>query len=172
LLTLLANGTPMLRAGDEFLHTQEGNDNPYNQDNEITWLDWSRADRFSEMLRFVKLAIAFRSVHPSLGRSRFWRDDVRWYGTGPRADTSPESQSLAYCLHGASQGDADLYVMINASQEALLFDVQEREAGAWRRLVDTSRASPDDFRVAGDEEVLASTQYAVGPRSVVVLASA
>src|SRR5208282_2926918 len=39
-LLLLANGTPMLRAGDEFLQTQGGNNNPYNQDNGTTWLDW------------------------------------------------------------------------------------------------------------------------------------
>ncbi len=41
-LLMLANGTPMFCAGDEFMHTQRGNNNPYNQDNEITWLDWDR----------------------------------------------------------------------------------------------------------------------------------
>jgi isoamylase len=58
--------------------------------------------------------IAFRKSHPSLCRSRFWREDISWYGTGPTADLSPESRSLAFCLHGASQGDDDIYVMINA----------------------------------------------------------
>jgi glycogen operon protein len=168
-LLFLANGTPMLRAGDEFLHTQHGNDNPYNQDNETSWLDWSRRERYADMTRFVKLGIAFRKAHPSLARSRFWRDDVRWYGVGPRADTSPESQSVAYCLHGASQGDADIYVMINASQEALIFEPQEGNAGDWVRVIDTSRASPDDFRAPGDEVVVGSTVCTVGPRSVVVL---
>lgn len=170
-LLFLANGTPMLRAGDEFLHTQHGNDNPYNQDNETTWLDWTRTERFAEMVRFVKLAIAFRKAHPSLGRSRFWRDDVQWYGAGRRADTSPPSQSVAYCLHGASQADDDLYVMINASQEALIFELQGN-AGEWRRVIDTSRESPDDFRVSGDEVMVASSSYTVGPRSIVVLMSA
>ena len=42
--TLLSQGTPMLAAGDEFGHTQQGNNNPYCQDNPTTWLDWSRAD--------------------------------------------------------------------------------------------------------------------------------
>lgn len=170
-LLFLANGTPMLRAGDEFLHTQGGNDNPYNQDNETTWLNWSRAERFADMVRFVKLAVAFRKAHPSLGRSRFWRDDVRWYGVGPGVDASSESQALAYCLHGASQGDGDIYVMINASQEALIFNVQEGGAGDWCRVIDTSRASPDDFRAPGDGAMLTSDSYTVGARSIVVLAS-
>ena len=41
-LLFLSNGTPMFRAGDEFLNTQHGNNNPYNQDNETTWLDWEK----------------------------------------------------------------------------------------------------------------------------------
>ncbi len=43
-LLMLANGVPMFAAGDEFLRTQRGNNNPYNQDNETTWLDWSRKE--------------------------------------------------------------------------------------------------------------------------------
>ena len=46
-LLMLSNGTPMFRMGDEFLHTQRGNNNPYNQDNETTWLDWARPRRES-----------------------------------------------------------------------------------------------------------------------------
>jgi isoamylase len=47
-LLFLANGTPMFCAGDEFLNTQGGNNNPYNQDNETTWLDWNLLDRPTE----------------------------------------------------------------------------------------------------------------------------
>ena len=43
-LLMLSNGIPMFRAGDEFLNTQFGNNNPYNQDNEISWLDWSQLE--------------------------------------------------------------------------------------------------------------------------------
>ena len=68
-LLLLANGIPMLVAGDEFLHTQRGNNNPYNQDNETTWLDWSRKEWHADHLRFVKRMIAFRKAHPTLGRA-------------------------------------------------------------------------------------------------------
>jgi len=168
-LLFLANGTPMLRAGDEFLHTQHGNDNPYNQDNETTWLDWTRQQRHAAMVRFVKLAIAFRRAHPSLGRARFWREDVSWYGTGAHTDTSPESRCLAYCLHGASEHDTDLYVMINSSPEALSFEIQEGAADDWVRVIDTSCESPDDFRAVGDEQAVTSRAYTVAPRSVVVL---
>jgi glycogen operon protein len=111
-LLLLSNGIPMFRAGDEFLQTQGGNNNPYNQDNETTWLDWSRLEIHSEVLRFFKLMIAFRNAHPTICRSRYWRDNVLWYGVQSLVDLSPEARSFAYCLKGESLGDRDLYVMI------------------------------------------------------------
>ena len=81
-LLMLSNGTPMFVAGDEFLHTQRGNNNPYNQDNEITWLDWDRLDSNRDIFRFFKLMIAFRKAHRSIHRPTFWREDVHWYGVG------------------------------------------------------------------------------------------
>jgi glycogen operon protein len=168
-LLLLANGTPMLRAGDEFLQTQGGNDNPYNQDDETSWLDWRRLEANRDVHRFARLLIAFRKAHPSIARSRFWRDDVRWYGVGREPDLSHDSRSIAYCLRGASQGDDDLYVMVNAWQEPLAFEVQDGEPGEWRRVIDTARPSPDDIRDPGHEAPVASRTHAVGPRSVVVL---
>ena len=128
-LLLLANGIPMLTAGDEFLHTQRGNNNPYNQNNETTWRDWSRQIAHADHFRFVKQMIAFRKAHPTLGRGRFWRDDIRWHGVGDSTDLSYNSHSLAYCLRGASQGDCDLYVMINAYHEPLSFTIQESAVG-------------------------------------------
>jgi isoamylase len=168
LLTLLANGTPMLRAGDEFLHTQHGNDNPYNQDDERVWLDWRRQDAHAGHLRFVREAIAFRRRHPSLCRSRFWRDDVRWHGVGALPDLGYDSHSLAYCLLGASEGDDDLYVMANAWQEPLTFEVQEGAAGDWRVAIDTGREAPDDIVDDGDGAV-AAMRHVVEPHSIVVL---
>ena len=103
-LLMLANGTPMFVAGDEFLHTQGGNNNPYNQDNETTWLDWDRIGQFADVYRFFREMIAFRKRHPSIARRRFWRDDVRWYGTQGGVDMNPWSRTLAYCLHGGSTG--------------------------------------------------------------------
>lgn len=171
-LLLLANGTPMLRAGDEFLQTQGGNSNPYNQDDETTWLDWTRLREHRDFHRFVRMVVAFRKAHPSIGRSRFWRDDVRWHGVGAAPDLSHDSRALAYCLLGASQGDDDLYVMVNAWQEPLAFVLQEGEPGEWRRVIDTSRASPDDVREPGDEAPVESRSYLVAARSAVVLVRA
>ena len=109
-LLFLSNGIPMFRAGDEFLNTQFGNNNPYNQDNEIGWLDWSQFPVNQDIFRFFKKMIAFRKSHPSLCRSRFWREDVSWYGPGSAVDLSSDSHTLAFCLHGASQADDDIYV--------------------------------------------------------------
>jgi glycogen operon protein len=173
-LLLLANGVPMFVAGDELMQTQGGNNNPYNQDNETTWLNWDLLVGNADVFRFFKLMIAFRKGHPSLCRSRFWREDVRWYGTGPAVDLSRGSHTLAYGLHGASQGDDDLYVMINAGGRDERFTVQEWDGPptgerAWRRVVDTSLPSPDDIAPPGAEPALERPEYAVASRSVVVL---
>jgi isoamylase len=166
-LLMLSNGIPMFRAGDEFLNTQFGNNNPYNQDNETGWLDWSQLQKNRDVFRFFKSMIAFRKRHPSLCRSRFWREDLNWYGVCEKADLSNDSHSLAFCVHGASQNDDDIYVMINAYWEKLEFQVQEGTAEEWMRIVDTALASPDDFSERG--EPLKALSYSVAPRSVVVL---
>jgi isoamylase len=166
-LLMLSNGTPMFRSGDEFLNTQFGNNNPYNQDNTTGWLDWSQLRSNQDIFRFFKRMIAFRKNHPSLMRSRFWREDVEWYGTGEKADLSNDSRSLAFCLHGASQNDDDIYVMINAYWEPLEFHVQEGTAREWVRVVDTALPSPEDF--SDRDEPLKMASYLVDPRSVVVL---
>jgi isoamylase len=166
-LLMLSNGAPMFRAGDEFLNTQYGNNNPYNQDNVTGWLDWSQLQTNREIFRFFKKMIAFRKGHPTLGRSRFWREDVAWYGVGSRADLSDDSHSLAFCLHGASQRDDDIYVMINAYWQELEFNLQEGTAQEWVRIADTALSSPDDFAESGGP--LGAISYKVAPRSVVVL---
>jgi glycogen operon protein len=166
-LLMLSNGIPMFRAGDEFLNTQFGNNNPYNQDNETGWLDWSQLRTNQDIFRFCQNVIAFRKNHPSLSRSRFWREDVNWYGTRGRADLSYDSHTLVFCLHGASQDDDDIYVMINAYWEELEFQIQERVSQEWKRVVDTALPSPQDFSKRG--EPLETSSYAVAPRSIVVL---
>jgi glycogen operon protein len=166
-LLLLSNGIPMFRAGDEFLNTQFGNNNPYNQDNEIGWLDWSQLQVNQDIFRFFKGMIAFRKSHPSLCRSRFWREDISWYGTGPMVDLSPDSRSLAFCLHGGSQADDDIYVMINAYWQELQFHIQEGTPQDWVRIVNTAFPSPDDFSECG--LALQQLTYQVAPRSIVIL---
>ena len=61
---MLSNGTPMFRAGDEFLNTQFGNNNPYNQDNITGWLDWSQLEQNQDVFRFFKSMIDFRRTPP------------------------------------------------------------------------------------------------------------
>lgn len=166
-LLFLSNGIPMFRAGDEFLNTQFGNNNPYNQDNETGWLDWNQLETNQDIFCFFKKMIAFRKSHPSLCRSRFWREDISWYGTGPTVDLSTESRSVAFCVHGASQADDDIYVMINAYWRELQFQVQQGTPQEWLRIVDTALPSGEDFSESG--LALEQTAYKVAPRSVVVL---
>ena len=168
-LLLLSNGTPMFRMGDEFLQTQQGNNNPFNQDNEATWLDWSRLDANAEIFRFASRMIAFRKSHPSLSRSRFWREDIYWYGPERFVDMSPESRTLAWCLHGNSVGDDDIYVMVNSSEGRIEFGIFEGTAGEWKRVIDTSLPSPDDICDIATQPSISESAYFVGARSVVVL---
>jgi glycogen operon protein len=167
-MLLLSNGTPMFVAGDEFMRTQEGNNNPYNQDNETSWIDWSVLKRNRDVFRFFQRMIAFRKSHSSLCRSRFWRDDVS-DGAAAQLDQSTESRVLAFHLLGASQQDQDLYVMINASAEDVMFRIQRGNAQDWRRVVDTSLPTPDDIVEPGSEQHINSLEYLVMARSVVVL---
>ena len=121
------------------------------------------------MLRFFKGMIAFRKAHPSIGRGRYWREDVQWYGTTAGVDLSPDSRSLAYFLRGSRLRDNDLYVMINAYWEDLVFTIQEGRAEEWRRVVDTSLASPEDIAETGKGHPISSLQHVVKARSIVVL---
>lgn len=168
-LLMLSNGTPMFCAGDEFMNTQKGNNNPYNQDNEITWLDWKLLERNRDMFRFFKGMIAFRKTHPSIGRGRYWHQDVQWYGTTRGVDFPRDSHTLAFFLRGSNLGDRDLYVMINAYWEDLLFTIQEGHKEEWRRVVDTSLASPEDIAEGGEGGPVSTLQYLVKARSIVVL---
>ena len=74
---LLANGTPMLLAGDEFGNTQYGNNNAYCQDNEITWLKWANFNE--ELFELTKQTIALRKQIGSLNRDQWWSgENVQW----------------------------------------------------------------------------------------------
>jgi isoamylase len=178
-LLMLSNGTPMFCAGDEFLNTQGGNNNPYNQDNETTWLDWDLLQRNADMFRFFKLMIAFRKSHAVLASRTFWRERVQWYGVdhaGP--DFSDDSHAFAFQLTGDSictedtfVTTQDIYVMVNAYWESLEFRIQAdpNRVIPWKRVVDTSLASPDDIAEPGSEMRTDAATYAVQPRSIVVL---
>jgi isoamylase len=168
-LLFLSNGTPMFYAGDEFMNTQRGNNNPYNQDNETSWLDWDRMNQNRDVFDFFRKMIAFRKAHPSLSRSRYWRGDVAWHGVGGSVDLSYTSHAVAFRLQGDAEGDKDIYVMINAFWEPLRFSIQDGAANEWGRVVDTALESPLDFSVPGSEPALGAAEYVVQPRSIVAL---
>jgi glycogen operon protein len=168
-ILMLSNGTPMFCAGDEFLDTRRGNNNPYNQDNDINYLDWDLLEKNHDVFRFFQGMIAFRKAHPSIARSQFWREDIHWYGAGPFVDFSPGGHTLAFCLHGGSLNDGDVYAMINASASDVPFRIQEGQAPDWLLVADTSLQSPGDFVEPGERRSLGSVDYMVGARSVVVL---
>jgi glycogen operon protein len=168
-LLMLSNGTPMFRAGDEFLQTQDGEINPYNVDGPLTWLNWARLQQHIDIARFFQRMIDFRKGHPSLARSLFWRDDVKWYGPNHNVDWSHDSRTLAWCVHGASLNDSDIYVMVNSYWEPLTFTIQENHTEQWKRIIDTSLFSPDDFIDFDHAIALASLSYRMAPHSIVVL---
>jgi glycogen operon protein len=168
-LLMLANGTPMFVAGDEFLNTQGGNNNPYNQDNETTWLDWRLLERNRDFFLFCKFMIAFRKAHPSLGRSRHWRSDVQWHGVQVGIDISRTARALAFCLRGGSEQDVDLYVMINANPEDIDFRIEANTPRGWSLVVDTAFETYQEI-VSRRRGVEVSGRYSVCGRSIVVLA--
>src|SRR5260221_9161535 len=86
---LLSQGVPMLLAGDEFGHTQHGNNNAYCQDSPISWMPWDNSRRDLDLFRFVTELIAFRRTHPQLTTQGFLdasaggRPVVDWHGREP-----------------------------------------------------------------------------------------
>jgi glycogen operon protein len=172
----LSQGVPMLLAGDEFLRTQQGNNNAWCQDNEVSWLDWSFAATNAGYLRFVKELIALRKRHPALRRRTFLAaGDVIWHGLQPnKPDFARDSRSVALVLDGRRTGrepDRDFYMVFNAWRETLNFTIPPApRSRPWRRTIDTALASPLDI-VGLDEGpvVPVGATYAVAPFSVVVL---
>ncbi len=175
--TLLARGTPMLLGGDEFGRTQRGNNNAYCQDNEISWFDWTLADENAALVRFARNMIALRQRHPTLttahkmnGKSydAMLYDGVTFHGVHlNQPDWGYHSHSLAMHFHAVSS-DTGLYLIMNAYYEPLTFDLPRDKR--WRRLIDTSLASPDD--IVEDEQhalLLTEDRYRAAPHSVVVL---
>ena len=166
-LLMLANGVPMFVAGDEFMHTQNGNPNVYDQDNETTWLDWGLTEANADILRFFRMMIAFRKRHPMIARSTGWGSDVSWHGAGGNPDLGPNSRSIAYHLRGASSGDVDLFAIFNAYWETISFSLPS--GATWRRVVDTSLDGPLDIVEEVTAPAVGPGPCRVGPRSAVVL---
>lgn len=139
LMMLLSQGTPMILAGDEFGNSQNGNNNPYCQDNAITWLDWRQLNSHKEIQEYVKKLIAFRKEHPVLHQKEELHlfdslscgmPDLSIHGTQAwRTDFSYYSRMLALLFYGDYQQKEDgkpddsIYIIFNMYWEAKSFDL-------------------------------------------------
>ena len=169
---LLAQGTPMLVAGDEFGRTQGGNNNAYCQDSEISWVDWSFGEDGQTLLDFTRKLAALRHKHPVLRRNRFYvgetdpdtgAKDVTWIKSDGLEVEQPDWTDAAMrCVgmlmdgrarSGPSGEEADhstLLLLVNAGRDAIAFTMPEHQGGfAWTRLIDTAdpKRSEKDFDV-------------------------
>ena len=167
---LLAQGTPMLLAGDEFGRTQRGNTNAYCQDNETSWIDWPRADR--ELRDFVAQLARLRKAGIALARDR-------WYSAQPHGDgrrdaiwLAPEGREMSvddwhdrqrHCIgvRVAAPAHPDALLIFNAETDAVGFDLP---AGRWRVVLDSSGDVP-----LGAEPIAAHARYEVPAQSVLAL---
>jgi isoamylase len=176
-INLIAIGTPMLSMGDEVRRTQRGNNNVYCQDNELSWFDWSCIEKQAGLLRFVKKLIHFRLSLPGFAQqhemslSELLRQaDIRWHGVQlNQPDWSDDSHVVSVTIQGM---DHWLHLLFNAYWEPLTFELPTPPLGGerdWRRIVDTSRESPEDFCAPKDAPQVSELSYRAAPRSVVFL---
>jgi len=135
---LLANGTPMLLAGDEFGNTQYGNNNAYCQDNEITWLKWANFNK--ELFELTKQTIAARKQIGSLNWNQWWSgDNVQWlniHGNQMTVDDwqNQQTKALQVVL------DKHCLLLINAKAEGQVFHLSD---GKWKPQIGTHNLTLD-----------------------------
>ena len=158
----LSQGVPMLTGGDEFARSQQGNNNCYCQDDELTWYDWKLDERRKRLLEFTRKLIELRKNHPNLHRRKFFQDrkirgsvvrDVAWYGTDGN-EVSDEvwsnagNKTIAVVFNGKTIGvmdddgepveDDSFLILVNASDNGVEYTLPEPPNKApWRQVLDT-----------------------------------
>ena len=172
---LLAQGTPMIVAGDEFGRTQDGNNNAYCQDNEISWVNWDFGEEGQMLLDFSTRLLALRRKHPVLRRDRFYvgetdaesgTKDVTWIKSDGLEVEQPDwSDAAMRCVGMLMDGPfairvsdeetdrSTLLLLVNAGRDAIAFTMPEHRGGhTWTRLLDTAdpkrpekQFDPDDM---------------------------
>jgi glycogen operon protein len=178
---MLAQGVPLMLAGDEVGNSQHGNNNPYCQDNEVGWTDWSKlGDPDDDMSGFIARVTTIRRRFPQI-RTRRWVEGHRADGSygvlwlTPKAAEMvekdwqfPEGRFLAYVLGPAEPGGEPVYVVLNAAPESIAYTLPKLpEYARWTLLLDTTIAS------GGETETHQSgTDAKAPPRSVLVFAGA
>jgi isoamylase len=153
----------MLLGGDEFGRSQNGNNNAYCQDNEISWLRWQRDEQQNRQLELTRKLIQFRREHPVFRRSKFLRGqsipgdgevkDVMWFNPGGNEMTEEEWNSpFVRCLGMLLSGDAidmldpngepvrddTFLLLINAHHEPIQFLLPGEEHLEWELILDTT----------------------------------
>ena len=178
-ILLLSQGTPMITAGDEVLRSQQGNNNPWCQNNAIGWFDWTLPEQNSDMLHFTRQLIAFRRRHPCLMHTRFLTGDERegrhfpdisWHGEvlhRPLWD-DPDAQLLACTLGAVESWEADLHIIMNMGGTAIQLFLPELPGQHWYRAIDTSQTAPHDIIAPEQQAVHAGTTCTVPPHTVMV----
>ena len=158
----LSQGVPMLLGGDEFSRTQNGNNNAYCQDSEISWFDWRWNDQQKRLFQFTRRLIEFRREHPIFRRPKFFQGkpvpggearDVMWFNPGG-SEMSVEEWTSPWvrCVGMLASGDAaDIFdaqgepvtddtflLLINAHYEPIQFVLPGEEHLDWDLILDTS----------------------------------
>ena len=171
---LLAQGTPMLCAGDEFGHTQGGNNNPYCQDNEITWIDWAAADE--DLIAFTARVCELRRIARPF--ANHWYSgltdplglhDLAWItheGDPLQGDawTDPNTRVLGCLIGEPGLAAAPLLLLVNAQATDMRFKLP---AGVWQVMLDTTHP-----RGLGNWHGQGETDLAVPAGSLLLLAAA
>jgi glycogen operon protein len=187
---ILSQGVPMLLAGDESGRTQQGNNNAYCQDNEISWVDWGKVD--TGLQEFTRRLVRFRHDHPVFRRRRWFQgqpihgggqDDIAWFNyMGEQASEelwgNGGIQSLGIFLNGDSfpnpnaRGepvkDDSFYLIFNAHFEPIDFVLPPNHWGLrWLKILNTNEGWVEN---AADKRGLeAGSALSVAPRSLVLL---
>ncbi|MCS7484768.1 glycogen debranching enzyme, partial [Umezawaea endophytica] len=191
--TLLSQGVPMLLHGDEFGRTQQGNNNAYCQDNEISWVDWTLAEENADLIAFTGALTAFRKQHPVLRRRRFFAgkpirsgDDLRdiaWFTPSGEEMTEQDWDSgfgrcvIAF-LNGEGIPDLDqrgmrvvddsFLLAFNAHHEDIAVTLPDESYGPqWTVVVDTATGAVQIPELG--EPIDAGGELTLVARSLVVL---
>jgi isoamylase len=186
---LLSQGTPMLLGGDEMLRTQQGNNNAWCQDNELSWYDWSESEEASQQRDFTRRLIRLRREHHVFRRDSFLRGDqpkgsglpdVYWFRSDGRKMTRRDWQDGEPVLgmflngreittpgpHGQDIQDDSFLLLINAHGEDRQFMLPRRRFGA-RWELELSTAEPD--ATPGSARYGARTEVGLAAHSILVL---
>ncbi len=164
---MFAHGTPMLLGGDEFGRTQRGNNNPYCQDNDISWWSWDLADSPAgrELRAFIAKLIAIRRQHPVLRAHHFFHGlkepapgikDIAWFDSNGETIPDEAWRDRAHrhlCLRRAGKNDSGhvsvLSLLLNPTTEAQTFTLP-KPTHAGRILIDTARPYADNLASDGN----------------------